>query len=632
MNRSLRIIALICALFLVWAVFTEGYILYREEGGELMSNYVEWGSVPYFIMPPERITNSEAEGLNYTTPHIYGNYVSYVDDYNDIHMYNILTEVNSIVAQNDTVNYNNPTVWQNYITYDAFDLFDTYLYNITSNASKMVDAIQADQWRHSHMYEGRVCARNGDRDIRLYNIATNTSSIVYTTPNTFTNVQYPKLSDDYILFMEWRRGATSFDRLVLYDIIGSGSSVIVSVGGTTTQLQDWMIHGEHVLYSTLSGGVTRVYLYNISDASTIDLSAASPYSSNTREDSSVYNNLAIWNAMYNGSWHMELYDSISDEFLMLTHENATSGRMPRLYMDAEGNATLVYHRTEDGYTDIWKIDIRTSLPVYDTNPPEIVHEQTALWWNTTVPIPITANVSDNVSVDTVLLFYKNVNDTEYWSTSMSLVSGNMSVGNWSAYIPTQSESGFVYYYIWANDTSDNFNTSATYMVNIDGDAPIITHTPITEAEIYEEIYIVANITDNQGIVVVQISYKGVGELTFVNITALQLSGNTTEGRWGATIPAQSEDGNLEYYISATDLSDNYGQTDTFTVSILDEDENGNDDEDDNGNGGIIIEGKIIYNIPTITLMGVATAMLIGIGLYLYIVPPENRRDWDDYFW
>jgi len=113
--------------------------------------------------------------------------------------------------------------------------------------------------------------------------------------------------------------------------------------------------------------------------------------------------------------------------------------------DTSGNANM---------TDIFQIQI------YDVTAPVITHAP-PLTAPLDTPINIVANVTDDVGVSNVTLYYGNVSDTSYRAVDMVLDSGN-----WTATIPAQGKTGTVHYYIWANDTSGNNATSPTMGAHI----------------------------------------------------------------------------------------------------------------------------------------------------------------------
>jgi hypothetical protein len=114
------------------------------------------------------------------------------------------------------------------------------------------------------------------------------------------------------------------------------------------------------------------------------------------------------------------------------------------------------------------------------------------------PIEIYADVTDDGQVDEVLLYYKDVGSGSYaWITMSKIASTSTYIGTISA----QSQVGFVYYYIWANDTRGNFATHpdiGNHTIQVyELDPPIISNVNAqpNPAEYPEVVNISATITD-----------------------------------------------------------------------------------------------------------------------------------------
>jgi len=110
-----------------------------------------------------------------------------------------------------------------------------------------------------------------------------------------------------------------------------------------------------------------------------------------------------------------------------------------------------------------------TVQIYDVTAPVITHVP-PLTAPLDTPINIVANVTDDVGVSNVTLYYRNAGDT-YTAVDMNLISGNNQIGNWSETIPAQDKTGSITYFIRANDTSGNNATSptmGTHIVQITG--------------------------------------------------------------------------------------------------------------------------------------------------------------------
>jgi|GEM_PF-1161423 len=198
-----------------------------------------------------------------------------------------------------------------------------------------------------------------------------------------------------------------------------------------------------------------------------------------------------------------------------------------------------------------------SIPIYDVTSPEINHLPVASA-NIFDVINITANITDNVAVNQVFLDYTGVNGTP------SNVSMNKWDGNYSFDIPGQTNTGFVDYFIWVNDTSDNDNMTLVKQIQInDLTKPRINHAPVISANIDELINITANITDDIDVNKVFLNYTDVHGVN-QNITMNQWGGN-----YSFEIPGQSNSGFVSYFIWANDTSDNDNRTITYQIQIID---------------------------------------------------------------
>ena len=200
---------------------------------------------------------------------------------------------------------------------------------------------------------------------------------------------------------------------------------------------------------------------------------------------------------------------------------------------------------ENRDVDMSSSRMETFVYVPDSIPPEIINV-------TTMPSPqevhgyvnISAEVSDNIVVYAV------------WMNITSPIGDN--TGNFSMiydsstdrYYKNQSYDsiGIYRFAIWANDTSDNWNSSTGQFTMQDTMPPIIEHTPIASALINSSIVISASVTDNDGNLTVTMYYKNVGDEYFNSILMEKENGEVYSG----TIPPQFNTGVVFYYIDASD--------------------------------------------------------------------------------
>ena len=134
--------------------------------------------------------------------------------------------------------------------------------------------------------------------------------------------------------------------------------------------------------------------------------------------------------------------------------------------------------------------------------------------------------------------------------------------NWSYKITGQNDIGFVSYFIWANDTSDNDNRTVVYQVQIfDVTKPEIEHMPVTSANVSEMINITVKITDDIAVDSVYLNY------TNTNGVNHNVSMNKWKGNYSYEIPGQLSVGNLIYFIWCNDTSGNDNRTIEYTIQI-----------------------------------------------------------------
>ncbi|WP_201319258.1 S-layer homology domain-containing protein [Paenibacillus sp. EPM92] len=106
----------------------------------------------------------------------------------------------------------------------------------------------------------------------------------------------------------------------------------------------------------------------------------------------------------------------------------------------------------------------------------------------------------------------------------------------------------------------------------DNEPPVITHTPVTAANVENDVIITASITNPEDtvagatyndIVTAAVYYKSISEPTFLSVPLVKMTGTD----FSAAIPrTELKEAQLQYYIQAKD-SANTVKTDTYTVQI-----------------------------------------------------------------
>lgn len=210
--------------------------------------------------------------------------------------------------------------------------------------------------------------------------------------------------------------------------------------------------------------------------------------------------------------------------------------------------------------------INYQVQINDVNPPAIYHTSLDSVFLDDL-INITANITDGGSINTVYLNYTDVHSVNQ-NITMS-----QSNDQWYFVIPGQNITGLVNYFIWANDTSDNFNRTPFFNINVvispdapsthDSGPPQIIHTPTTSAFVEETIRISAQVMDDVAVAFVHLNFVDVG-LAGHNVTMVQ-NGDI----WSFDIPGQALDSVVTYQIIASDTSDNISMTPVYTIDIVD---------------------------------------------------------------
>ncbi len=183
-------------------------------------------------------------------------------------------------------------------------------------------------------------------------------------------------------------------------------------------------------------------------------------------------------------------------------------------------------------------------------------------------INITANVTENVGVDVVLI---NSNHSGVSANySMNLISGDIQDGSWNYTIPAYPVGTTITYTIIANDTDNNIMTEGPYQyVILDGEDPVVvsvSRDPLNPGNL-DTVNITTRVTDNIRVASVRLisNYTGSDIAYFMGF----LSGDTQDGYWNYTIPARSAGTTIKYSISVNDSYGNFVNDVDYFYFILD---------------------------------------------------------------
>ncbi len=208
------------------------------------------------------------------------------------------------------------------------------------------------------------------------------------------------------------------------------------------------------------------------------------------------------------------------------------------------------------------------IEVLDVTPPTLTHTPITQM-ESAQPTEITAMANDNIAISQVRLFYRRSTAPTFTEIQMQ-PTGNPK--EYVATIPPQIYLGTLEYYVWCNDTSNNNASSPPtghYSVNvIDTTAPVITHTYLNSAHVFDSIYFTCEVLD-AWLNDVWINYTEV-DGTPLNVTMLAGSGS----EYHYTASGQNTPGILYYTIWANDTTGNIARkshamaiTDIFTPLI-----------------------------------------------------------------
>lgn len=127
--------------------------------------------------------------------------------------------------------------------------------------------------------------------------------------------------------------------------------------------------------------------------------------------------------------------------------------------------------------------------------------------------------------------------------------------------------GTVDFWIWAADTSGNWNGASGSFLVEDRTRPLIVHTAVSSWSALSALPVEAAVTDNYQVSSVKLAY------TDVNSTPFNVTMTTADGvNYSYLVPAQGIAGVMSYFIWAGDTSGNENATSLYSVTIVLEDD------------------------------------------------------------
>ncbi len=98
----------------------------------------------------------------------------------------------------------------------------------------------------------------------------------------------------------------------------------------------------------------------------------------------------------------------------------------------------------------------------------------------------------------------------------------------------------------------------------DEEAPVITHTPVTDSDAFSPVKIDAIVTDNMAQPFVTLYYKTMGEQNFTSISLNASKDDST--KYSAEIPGVNVESDITYYIEASDGT-NTSKTEEYLIKV-----------------------------------------------------------------
>ena len=214
-------------------------------------------------------------------------------------------------------------------------------------------------------------------------------------------------------------------------------------------------------------------------------------------------------------------------------------------------------------------ELEIRIPV-DDQPPKIALVDPISTATVNQRIQIKAKVTDDTGVKRVYLFYRfSRSGTQPLGYDRIALTRTAS-GIYTGYIPSQSEMGYIWYYLTAIDTERNEGETKKRKLEVKPDSPepltIEVLYPPEVANVDQRIQIKAKVTGDIGVERVYLFYRfsrsGTQPSEYDRIALTR----TTLGIYTGYIPSQSETGYIWYYLT-TDREGNNPESEIFKIRI-----------------------------------------------------------------
>ncbi len=325
------------------------------------------------------------------------------------------------------------------------------------------------------------------------------------------------------------------------------------VGGKASQTGNWTQSLNDISNGVIVNGAYNCWMNDIAGYGADNITATANVSvhDTTGGWKQVYSNSTYWDDLGDGSTGWNNFKALNKNYTPVGSVDQVS---VELYVEVktsdsqQANCSL---RADD-------ISVRTE----DTTKPEIV-DTTDGTPKTGGSFNVTANVTDNIEVDTVWLDY-TLKSAEGYNKSYNR-SMNRSSDYWRN-ISIWNNATELQYTIEANDTSNHWNSSTTYSLEVEDiispEMDKVSASPSTQ-NVGGYINITAEVTDNHQIDEVWVNISHPDE------SSQNVSIDPTTGDVWYLNSSYNELGNYEYFIWANDTSGNSMRSSTHFFEIED---------------------------------------------------------------
>ncbi len=153
---------------------------------------------------------------------------------------------------------------------------------------------------------------------------------------------------------------------------------------------------------------------------------------------------------FNSSGSSDAISGISSYVWTFTDENlqTLSGKQPQYTFDNADEFLVTLNVTDRAGN--WDTDTITII-VKDSTPPTIIHTAELVNIAPGQPVEISVNITDNVGIVSVILYYRSTEEASWKSLSMKQKGGN----TWVTTIPGKDVTNDTYYYFFVTDVNGN---------------------------------------------------------------------------------------------------------------------------------------------------------------------------------